>query len=53
MAVEEVSELLFGTIDPEDQAAMEARFQQEERERQQLIAECMAEQGFEYTGVGR
>lgn len=33
----------------EDQEAMEARFAEQHREREEAIAECMAEQGFEYV----
>lgn len=48
---DEIAELLFGFGDIEDAEASQARFEQEERERQELLAECMAAQGFEYVPV--
>ncbi len=51
MSSDEVSELLFGSFDIEDQAANEARFAEEERVRQEAVAQCMTAQGFEYSPV--
>ena len=51
LSVEEITDLLFPDFDPADVAAQEAEFEAQERERQQLIVECMAEQGFEYQPV--
>lgn len=51
MTVDEITELLFPSFDQQDQAALEAQWEDQERERQILIAECMAEQGFEYQPV--
>ena len=48
---DEIAELLFGFGDIENAEAAQAQYEQEERERQELIAECMAAQGFEYTPV--
>lgn len=41
----------WGEQDPEEQAAEEEKWRQREREMQEKIAECMAEQGFEYKPV--
>lgn len=51
LSVDEAYELLFPNFDPADSADIEARFAEEERERQTLITECMAAQGFEYQPV--
>lgn len=39
----------YADFDEAEQGAMQERFVAEERERQEIIAECMREQGFEYT----
>lgn len=51
MTVDEITELLFPTFDENSIADQEAQWQDQERQSQALIAECMAEQGFEYIPV--
>lgn len=51
MSVEEITELLFPTFDQDSIEEQEAQWADQERQRQQLIAECMAQQGFEYVPV--
>ncbi|MEM9464509.1 MAG: hypothetical protein AAGA90_04020 [Actinomycetota bacterium] len=51
MSVEEITELLFPTFDENSIEEQQAQWEDEERQRQQLIAECMAGQGFEYIPV--
>ncbi len=51
MSVEEITELLFPAFDETTAEEQQAQWEDEERQRQQIIAECMAEQGFEYIPV--
>ena len=51
MSVAEITELLFPTFDQDSIEDQEAQWADQERQRQQLIVECMAEQGFEYIPV--
>lgn len=41
----------WNPIDQESQSELQSRFEQEAREREEFIAACMSEQGFNYTPV--
>ncbi|MFN0029136.1 MAG: hypothetical protein ACKV2O_18415 [Acidimicrobiales bacterium] len=46
-----IAELLGFSADPADQGAQQQRYMEQEREVQDAIAACMAEEGFDYTPV--
>jgi hypothetical protein len=51
MSADEIAELLFPAFDENSIQDQQAQWEDEERQRQQIIVECMTAQGFEYVPV--